>query len=204
MQLFRLGEGARGSRKKYPPFLWYPIIQRSIELLLETNKFSDIFVSTDSQEIADIAMGAGAKFLGQRPRELSDDFCGTLEVLQYEINRIEGILNGTSVCCFYPTSCLLRPTTINAAIDYFGSSSPEILFSALRYSHPIQRALNEKGEMLWPENYFSRTQDLPDYFHDAGQFYLGRANNFLKRNTILGSGRSHLLLIQLKLKILII
>ena len=178
----------RITKKNIKLFFGIPIIGYTINTLLDTKIFNKIIVSTDSDEIGQIALEYGAEFKELRPKELSDDFCGTLPVINYEINQIVDGGDNPVICCVYPTSCLIKPGTIINAFDTFKSHCTEILFSALRFSHPIQRAVKKNGELFYPEHFFSRTQDFEASFHDAGQFYFGLAKTFLMRNQILGEG----------------
>ncbi len=178
----------RIKRKNIKPFLGIPVLQRTIDNLLESDLFDELIISTDSNEIAKIAVNAGAKFYCLRPTELSDDYCGTLPVIKHEIKKNNKINDNTIVGCVYPTSCLFRASTLQEAYKTFCQKNPEILFSALKFSHPIQRAISKSGELLFPKEFFSRTQDFEDYFHDAGQFYIGYANVFMRRLEILGDG----------------
>ena len=72
------------------------------------------------------------------------------------------------------------------------------VFTATTYAFPIQRAFkinqNDKVEMFNPENFTTRSQDLESAFHDAGQFYWGRANAWLKCESIFTSESSPLIL----------
>jgi N-acylneuraminate cytidylyltransferase len=73
-------------------------------------------------------------------------------------------------------------------LDQLISSGKSYAFSVTSFPFPIQRAIriNENGivEAIYPENIFKRSQDLEETFHDAGQFYWGRANAFLSDTVI--------------------
>jgi N-acylneuraminate cytidylyltransferase len=138
---------------------------------LKQDSFEDVFVSTDNQEIADIAQKPGAKILW-RPENLADNFIGTTKVIQ---NALETALTHPSndhwINKIYPTS----PVTSDLVKDLIrvAEKSPEqFSISVEKFINNIERAmgLNESGELhpLSPERLNSRSQDLEERFFDAG------------------------------------
>lgn len=176
---------ARGGSKRIPrknikPFCGKPIIAWSIDAALKTGCFDQVIVSTDDIEIADIASKYGAHVPFIRPDKLSDDYTGTTEVIKHAIEWYES--HGHSVdlaCCLYATAPFLKSEDINRGLSIIQSNSCDFTFSVTRYPFPIQRAIRiEKTgrvAMFNPEHFNTRSQDLEEAFHDAGQFYWGRA-----------------------------
>lgn len=182
---------ARGGSKRIPRkniklFLGVPLLARTVALLQETGVFARIVVSTDDDEIAEVAMRAGAEVPFRRPEELANDTAATIPVIAHAIHMLEALgWHGTHVCCVYPAAVLSRPSDYRQALEMMAESpAPDYVFTAASFPYPIQRALraNEAGgcEMFWPEHRQSRSQDLEPAFHDAGQFYFGRRDAWVE------------------------
>lgn len=172
---------ARGGSKRIPRkniknFLGKPIIGYSIEAALQSGLFDEVMVSTDDKQIAEIAKNLGAKVPFLRSDVTSDDFASTYDVI-YEVikNYNERGKAFTNICCIYPTSPLLKINQLKLGLDLLIKGDYTSVFPIVRYSYPILRSLRlEEGNrvtMNFPEYQLSRSQDLPDSFHDAGQFY---------------------------------
>ncbi len=179
---------ARGGSKRIPRkniknFLGKPIIAYSIEAAIKSNLFDEVMVSTDDKEIADIAIKYGAKVPFMRTAETANDFATTADVIIEVINDYEKIKKRfETCCCIYPTAPLIKIENIINAYKLLINENFESVFPVVKFSYPIFRALkveNNKVKMIWEENLTKRSQDLPDAFHDAGQFYFMRTEAFL-------------------------
>lgn len=172
---------ARGGSKRIPrknikPFSNKPIIEYSIQAALNSGLFNEVMVSTDDKEIAEIAMKAGAKVPFFRSKENSNDIVGTAEVICEVIETYRSLNRFFNKgCCIYPTAPFISAELLKEGYDLFETCKFDVLFPVIQYSYPIQRSLrvlpNLKAEMLWPENYPKRSQDLEPVYHDVGQFY---------------------------------
>lgn len=182
---------ARGGSKRIPrknvrPFAGKPMIAWSIEAALASQVFDEVVVSTDDEEIAAVARSCGAQVPFRRPPELSDDHTATLPVISHAIHWWEENRAPVEyVCCIYATAPFLRTEFLREGFRIMREKSDaEFVFSVTSYAFPIFRAIRivESGrvEMFWPENQMKRSQDLPEAWHDAGQFYWGRKNAFLE------------------------
>ncbi|MDK2954760.1 MAG: hypothetical protein PWQ57_256 [Desulfovibrionales bacterium] len=172
---------ARGGSKRIPkknikPFAGKPLIAYSILAALESKLFDRVIVSTDSEEIAatSVAWGAEAPFL--RPEELSDDITGTDSVLLHAIGWLEQYGETPDyLCCIYATAAFVQAQYLRRGFELLVQNQATTAFSVATYPYPIFRSLriNAGGrlEMFWPEHLKSRSQDLPEAYHDAGQFY---------------------------------
>jgi pseudaminic acid cytidylyltransferase len=172
---------ARGGSKRIPrknikDFFGKPLIAYSIEVALQSNLFDIIIVSTDDENIAKIARSYGAEVPFIRPKELSDDFTGTFDVINHTIEYLE--TKGEKyeyICTLYATAPLLQKEYLIQGYTQLKNSNATNAFSATSMPFPIQRTfkLNKDGrcEMFTPEHYTSRSQDLEDAYQDAGQFY---------------------------------
>lgn len=172
---------ARGGSKRIPRknikiFSGQPIINYSINAALESGLFNEVMVSTDDVEIAEQAIKAGAKVPFMRSAENSNDFAGTAEVICEVIEKYNSQnISFDTGCCIYPTAPFLTSDTLKSGYDIFNNKKYDVLFPAIQYSYPIQRSIrlmsDGRVEMLWPENYTKRSQDLEPIYHDVGQFY---------------------------------
>ena len=174
---------ARGGSKRIPKkniknFCGYPMISYSIKAAQESKIFDRIIVSTDSNEIASIAKEHGADIPFLRPKDISDDFATTSDVMKHAINFLkEEYELFNSVCCIYATAPLIQKDDLVKGFEVFNTKKWSYVFSATSFPFPIQRAikkLSEGGiEMFQPSHFNTRSQDLEEGYHDAGQFYFG-------------------------------
>ena len=174
---------ARGGSKRIPyknikEFCGKPMIAWSIESCIKANCFDRIIVSTDDQNIAEIAIEHGAEIPFIRPDSLSDDNTGTVPVIKHSIDELEGAgVFPTNVCCVYATAPFVYFQNISKGLNQLKESSSAYAFTVTSFPFPIQRAImiNQKNriEMFWSENFNKRSQDLEESWHDAGQYYWG-------------------------------
>lgn len=185
---------ARGGSKRIPrknikDFCGKPMIAWSIEVAKASGLFDHIIVSTDDDEIAEIAKQWGAEVPFMRPAELSGDYAGTTEVIahaaQWAINQGWPI---TAVCCIYATAPFIQAEDIKLGIQKLESGDWAYAFSVTEYAAPIFRAFHQLPEggiqMFFPEHFSTRSQDLPSALHDAGQFYWGKVDAWQKGKRI--------------------
>lgn len=187
---------ARGGSKRVPrknirPFAGRPVIAFPIQRAQESGIFDRIVVSTDDDEIADIATSLGADVPFRRPAELSDDYATTIPVIAHATDWVERNFGGVhQVCCLYPTTPFLMAEDLLAARNLLISGRWDYCFGACEYGSPIFRSFQRHAdgglEMFFPEKYSARSQDLPRALHDAGQFYFGKADAWLSNRPIFG------------------
>lgn len=187
---------ARAGSKRIPNkniklFCAEPVITYSIKAALKTKLFDRVIVSTDSNEIAAIAEASGAEVPFTRPLELADDFTGTASVMLHALNWLSE--HGVVVsyfCCIYATAPLVQPEYIIKGLTLLKEKNAAVALSVTTYSYPIFRSLkiNTDGfvKMIWPEHENARSNDLTKAYHDAGQFYWGNAEKFIKEKTFFG------------------
>jgi len=172
---------ARGGSKRIPrknikPFHGKPLIAYSIETALKSGLFDKVIVSTDDEEITEVAKVYGANIPFVRPKELSDDFSGTAAVIDHALSWLEEQGEVFSyVCTIYATAPLLQSQYLVEGFEKLRESDAVHSFSATSMPFPIQRTfrINEEGrcEMFFPEHFQTRSQDLEEAYQDAGQFY---------------------------------
>lgn len=172
---------ARGGSKRIPrknikPFCGKPMIAYSIEAAIRTGIFDEIIVSTDDEEIADIAKNAGASVPFMRPKELSDDYTATGAVVEHAIKFLQARGDRIKfVCTIYATAPLIDEFYIKLGLEKLRASNAKNAFSCTSMPFPIWRtfkiAKDGRCEMFWRENFAKRSQDLEEAYQDAGQFY---------------------------------
>ena len=185
---------ARGGSKRIPRknirlFGGRPMIAWSIAAAHASGCFDRILVSTDDAEIAEVARRSGAEVPFMRPMELSDDHTGTIPVIAHAVRwqQAQGVVP-EAVCCIYATAPFLRSDDLVTGLDTLRREGCDYVFSVTRYAFPIQRAIRVNAkhriEMFYPEQFDTRSQDLPEAFHDAGQFYWGQTTAWLSGRPI--------------------
>jgi len=183
---------ARGGSKRIPrknikPFHGKPMIAWSILAAKQAACFDRIIVSTDDAEIAAVAQEYGAEVPFIRPAEIANDYATTGDVISHAIGWLIGQGHRPEqVCCLYATAPFVEPDDLRHGLAQLKSTADcQYVFSATRFGFPIQRAikLDDSGRvsMFSPEYLLTRSQDLEEAYHDAGQFYWGRASAWLAK-----------------------
>ncbi len=183
---------ARGGSKRIPrknikSFCGKPMIAWSIEAARAATVFDAILVSTDDEEIAAVAEASGAEAPFRRPADLANDNAPTLPVIAHAIRWFESNRHPlTFACCIYATAPFLQPQLLREGLTVLKThTDAEFALSVTSYVFSIFRSLKRNGDgtvsMFWPEHELIRSQDLPEAWHDAGQFCWGRKEAFLTR-----------------------
>lgn len=181
---------ARGGSKRIPRknirnFCGKPILCYSVEAALASGVFDEVMVSTEDEEIARIAAGAGASVPFLRSAGNAGDYASTdqviLEVLQsYEAQGIRF----DRFCCIYPTAPFVTAAKLQRAMELLNEA--ESVMPVVPFSYPPQRGLVLENGLIrrkYPEYLTARSQDLEKMYHDCGQFYACRTDAFLRENT---------------------
>ncbi|MUL09196.1 pseudaminic acid cytidylyltransferase [Aliivibrio fischeri] len=179
---------ARGGSKRIPRkniklFYGKPMIAYSIEAAIESNCFDKVIVSTDDHEIAEVAKQYGAEVPFMRPENISDDYATTMDVIQHAVQWCEQQgLPLTHVCCLYATAPFVQSKDLQKGWEIVQQPDVKYAFSATPFPFPIQRAIKLSNcgsvSMFSPEHELTRSQDLEESYHDAGQFYWGEVSAF--------------------------
>jgi pseudaminic acid cytidylyltransferase len=200
---------ARGGSKRIPGknikmFRGKPIIAYSIETALNSGLFDYVMVSTDDEEIANVAKKYGAQIPFIRSEKTSDDFTGTADVMIEVLNDLQKIgKQFDNACCIYPTAPFITIKTLTDAYDVLITKNFDNVFPVCQFSYPIQRSLeinDSKTTMVWDENLNKRSQDLQPRYYDAGQFYWMNIPAFLKEKKVFTQNTGSIILNELQVQ----
>jgi pseudaminic acid cytidylyltransferase len=182
------GGSKRIPNKNYKDFLGTPSILRTISVLDQSSIFDQIVVSSDSDLILQMistSVASGVK----RPRELAEDTTPTVPVLRHAIEALS-LEADALVCCVYPINPFLTTEAIVGGLEMLISeNSVDYVCPVVSYPYPPQRALLRENNGLLnfekPEFAWTRSQELTELYHDAGQWYWGRAQTWLLEKPML-------------------
>lgn len=184
---------ARGGSKRIPrknikPFLGKPILEYSIEAAFAAGIFDEVMVSTDDEEIANVAKAAGAKVPFLRSERTANDFATTADVVDEVLNAYEGqCVYFDRACCIYPTAPFVTGDTIKTAMQLLEQGRADCVIPVVKFSFPPQRGvIIEDGRIVpkWKECMNMRSQDLEPLYHDCGQFYCLNVESFKQQKAI--------------------
>lgn len=179
---------ARGGSKRIPKknikdFCGKPIIAYSIEAAISSELFDEVMVSTDSEEIAEIAKKYGASVPFMRSAETSNDYATTNDVLIEVFNEYKKRGQEFDIAvCIYPTAPFVTADKLKRAIDMVEKDGADAVTPVVQFSFPPQRAFIIRDNALeyqYPENASARSQDLEPIYHDCGQFYVMKPKNVM-------------------------
>lgn len=186
---------ARGGSKRIPRknikhFLGKPIIAYSIEAAIQSGLFDEIMVSTDDEEIAEIAIHYGAKVPFLRSEKNSDDHSTTFDVIQEVVSKYESLDKTFDfTCCLYACAPFVTTDKLTEAFELLQKNNFDSVLPIVPYGFPIQRALKKDAansiEFFNSEYSLQRSQDLETSFHDAGQFYWMNTETCLRKQAVL-------------------
>jgi len=190
---------ARGGSKRIPrknirPFRGRPMIAWSIEAARAAGCFDRILVSTDDEQIAAVARSHGAEVPFLRPAHLADDHATTQAVVMHAVQWCEQQgLAAQAVCCLYATAPFVQPADLAAGAQLLQQApASSFVFTVTSFPFPIQRAIRidaaGRSAMFQPEHFNTRSQDLEEAFHDAGQFYWARPQAWESSQIIFDDG----------------
>lgn len=192
---------ARGGSKRIPnknirDFLGKPAIVRTLEKVIESGIFHEVLVSTDSDEIAKVATTVKGVKVINRPANLADDITPTVPVIAHAVieymkaMKISYTENQLLVCCVYAVNPFLEINDLKKGLSILQTvAGISYVNPIVSYPYPIQRAVTKDAigmiKMLNPSLALTRSQDLEETFHDAGQWYWGKAETWLAGDRLL-------------------
>lgn len=194
---------ARGGSKRIPrknikPFRGKPMIAYAITAAKESGLFEHVVISTDDDEIAQIAREWGAEMPFVRPAELANDYTATVPVIAHGIQACRTLgWQFDHVCCIYPGVPFIQIDDLKAALELLTKGGADYCFPVAEYPSAVQRALrrSDDGQMqpFFPQFETTRTQALESAYYDAGQFYWGKPMAWLNNSKIHSGGAGYVI-----------
>ncbi len=177
-------------------FLDKPILAYSIQAASESGLYDEIMVSTDSDEIADLARKLGARVPFLRSQKNSDDHASLTDVVLEVLTAYKDLGREFKLAsCLLPTAPFLNAENLISAAQLLEKYSFDSVFPVIRFSSPILRSFKtdeNRIAMNWPEHRYTRSQDLAPAFYDAGQFYTMNSESFLKNALIFSDNSGYI------------
>ena len=187
---------ARGGSKRIPRknikiFCGKPLIYWSINAAKLSGLFDEIYVSTDDAEIAAIAQKYGATIPFIRPKEISNDYANDKDVRDHFLNWMKNNSKKVDILCYlYATAPFITKETLYGCRKLLLESDSFLTHTITSFPYPVLRALeqNKDGTIFykWPKYSNSRSQDLPELMHDAGQCYFFNLNQKAMKKKVVG------------------
>ena len=188
---------ARGGSKRLPrkniaEVGGKPIICWTIEQAMESNLFDRIIVSTDDEEIADIAGKYSDVEVWGRSSELSSDISTVDQVCLDIFKRflVRNIKLPTNFCCLYATAILRTAEDIKKGYQEILSENVDLVLSVTdyeQYPHQALRLENDgKVTIQWPDLLHMSRQERPHLVVDAGSIYWLNTESFIKNKNFYG------------------
>lgn len=187
---------ARGGSKRIPRknikiFHGKPLIYWSIIAAKSSNLFDEIYVSTDDLEIAAIAEKYGAMIPFIRPKEISNDYANDKDVRDHFLNWMKINYKKVDILCYlYATAPFINKETLYGCRKLLLDSGSFLAYTITSFPYPVMRALKQNNDgtvvFKWPKYSNSRSQDLPELLHDAGQCYFFNLNKKSEVDKVVG------------------
>lgn len=187
---------ARGGSKRLPgknllEIAGKPLISWTIEAAVESGIFERVIVSTDSEEIARVAIESGAELPFIRPQELSGDHSSTVDVLNHTLKVLEGESKRayTHLACLQPTSPLRKAGDIKEAIELLEEKGADAIISVCKnehsplWSNTLPANKNMEG-FLSDRIQKTPSQELPEYFRLNGALYICDIHRFIEEQSL--------------------
>ena len=179
----------RIKNKNIIDFFGKELIFYSISAAIRAKIFDEIIVSTDSTKIANISKKYGAKVYFKRPRHLSENKTGLVEVIKHAIKYLE-IKNKKvdTVCCILPTAPLIEKSKLIKGYKLFKKKKPDFLISAVNYQLNYFRSFFSSSKKktlkkIFPSKFNKKFYNKKIYY-DAGQFYFAGKKTWLKSKSV--------------------
>lgn len=184
---------ARGGSKRIPgknirDFCGRPIMEYSIEAAITSGIFQEVMVSTDDEEIAEIARKNGAKIPFLRSADTANDYATTADVLVEVLQKYQKMGRSFArACCIYPTAPFVTAEKLKKAMSMLEDADTEAVIPVTAFSFPPMRGMYiREGHLIYhhPECAVMRSQDLETMYHDCGQFYCFQPEILLRKRAL--------------------
>lgn len=184
--------GSKGLKNKNIKLLnGKPLLAYTIEAALRSQRFACVYVSTDSEEYAKIAVQFGAEVPFLREPELAGDHAGTWDTLRSAISNYEKLgKKFDTVTLLQPTSPLRDADDICRAFEIFEEKQADSVISVCEVDHSpeICNTLGESGSMCGfiDEDAVGRRQDLKTCYRLNGAIYIQKTERLMNKKRLYG------------------
>lgn len=192
---------ARGGSKRIPrkniiPFMGRPMLAWTVGAALKSGQFDKVLVSTDDQEIAEVARASGADVPFLRNR-CADDHSTVSQAVLYALTQAQDHWQQDfdTVCMLMPNCPLRTSRDIQSAFEQFNVSQTSFQISVFRFGwmNPWWAILrDEQGAIrrLFPDAVSQRSQDLPELFCPTGAIWIANSSALKEQATFYGGDYS--------------
>lgn len=199
------GGSKRIERKNVKPFAGVPVIAYSIRAALRAGCFDEVMVSTDDDEIAEVARRYGAEVPFMRSEATANDYATTADVIREVVESYRKMgKEFDAIACIYATAPFVTDRRLADAAGIITRGEARGAFTCVEYSYPIQRSLvigdDGRVSMRYPEYATARSQDLRKTYHDAGQFYFSTLRSFEECGSLWGPDTMPIVLPELEVQ----
>lgn len=162
------------------PLIWYTLREAH-----ESQFITHVVVTSDCQQVIDIAESFSKVQIIRRPSHLSSDSAKSIDVVLHALTEVEGEFD--TVCLLQPTSPLRTSEDIDDAINLYEREKAESVTSIVKMEHSPEWAtrLESESDFQCFVNSLTgnRSQELPDYYQLNGAIYLVDKNTLLYNKT---------------------
>jgi len=182
---------ARGGSKRIPrknikEFMGKPMLAYAIEAAINSEIFDTVMVSTEDNEIAEVAKQYGAEVPFMRSNRTASDYATTFDVIDEVICEYKKLgKKYNTLCCIYPCVPFLESKTLKDA--YEKMKGHDALIPVCKYPVPIEWAMKIENEILVPNDRDAqnmRSQDIEPKYFDVGMFYFCKTDAMYQHNSL--------------------
>tara|TARA_B100001250_G_C19469924_1_gene644045 strand:+ start:36 stop:710 length:675 start_codon:yes stop_codon:yes gene_type:complete len=180
------GGSERVKNKNIKKFHGKPILYWTHKIIKKSKFFQNIVLSSDSEKILKVGKKIGFDILIKRPKNISDNYSNTEEVVNHAIKDLSKNMKIENICCVYPCSVFMKISSLKKAFMILKKNPNSLIFPIMQHSHPLERSLilskDNRIKFYSRKSFYKRTQDLKPKYFDTGQFYLAKNTTWLKKN----------------------
>lgn len=188
--------GSKGvPRKNIKNLCGKPLIQYAIEAAQQANVLTEIMVSTEDEEIAEVAKQSGAQVPFIRPMVLAGDKSPTIDVVLHVLEEYQKLGKSfDAVCLLQATNPLRTADTIRMSIEKFKDTNADCLLSVREVPHEFNPHWTfeekENNDLLriatGEKEIIPRRQELPKAFYRDGAIYLTKSTVIIDQRSLYG------------------